>query len=148
MYQKQQYPMSNIQQPMTKGSQTVARRGRRVSGKSAFTLIEVLAAMAVLVILVLALTRMFVESASITKRGTTTLMRNSVNETAMDTILQKLCVVFPLRHYYLLYVNQALNGYSIVYVWHSVLALAIFALLPLLTLHHYRRLFINVKYIP
>ncbi|MGD9782924.1 MAG: type II secretion system protein J [Kiritimatiellia bacterium] len=60
---------------------------RRVS---AFTLIEVLAAMAVLVILILALTRMFVEAANISKRGTTTLMRNSVNETAMDTILQDL----------------------------------------------------------
>ena len=68
--------------------------------------------------------------------------------TAMDTILQKLSVLFPLRHYYLLYVNQALNGYSIAYAWHSVLALAIFALLPLLTLHHYRSLFTKVKYIP
>lgn len=58
---------------------------RRVS---AFTLIEVLAAMAVLVILVLALTRMFVEAANITKRGTTALMRNSTMETAMETLLQ------------------------------------------------------------
>lgn len=66
----------------------------------------------------------------------------------MDPILQKLSVLFPLRHYYLLYVNQALNGYSIAYAWHSVLALAIFALLPLLTLHHYRSLFTKVKYIP
>ncbi len=68
--------------------------------------------------------------------------------TAMDTILQKLSVLFPLRHYYLLYVNQALNGYSIVYAWHSVLALMIFACLPLLTLRHYRSLFLNHKYIP
>lgn len=68
--------------------------------------------------------------------------------TAMDPILQKLSVLFPLRHYYLLYVNQALNGYSIAYAWHSVLALAIFALLPLLTLHHYRSLFTKIKYIP
>ena len=68
--------------------------------------------------------------------------------TAMAPILQKLSVLFPLRHYYLLYVNQALNGYSITYAWHSVLALAIFALLPLITLHHYRSLFTKVKYIP
>lgn len=59
--------------------------GRR---RKAFTLIEVLAAMAVLVILVLALTRMFMESASITKRGTTALMRNSTMQTAMETLLQ------------------------------------------------------------
>ena len=62
--------------------------GRRASMTSGFTLIEVLAAMAVLVILVLALTRMFMESASITKRGTTALMRNSTMQTAMETLLQ------------------------------------------------------------
>ncbi len=56
--------------------------------KSGFTLIEVLASMAVLVVLMLALTRMFMEAASITKRGTTMLMRNSTAETAMETLLQ------------------------------------------------------------
>ena len=58
---------------------------RRVCG---FTLIEVLAAMAVLVILVLALTRMFVEATNIAKRGNSMLMRNSTMETAMETLLQ------------------------------------------------------------
>ncbi|NCA82165.1 MAG: prepilin-type N-terminal cleavage/methylation domain-containing protein [Opitutae bacterium] len=53
-----------------------------------FTLIEVLVSMAVLVVLILALTRMFVEAANITKRGTTALARNSVAETALETILQ------------------------------------------------------------
>ncbi len=57
-------------------------------GKRGFTLIEVLASMAVLVILVLSLTRMFMEAASITRRGTTALMRNSTGETAMETLLQ------------------------------------------------------------
>lgn len=68
--------------------------------------------------------------------------------TAMDGVLQKLSVAFPLRHYYLLYVNQALNGYSIVYAWRSLLAMAVFALLPVLTLRHYRSLFLNHKYVP
>ena len=68
--------------------------------------------------------------------------------TAMDGVLQKLSVLFPLRHYYLLYVNQALNGYSIVYAWRSLLAMAVFALLPVLTLRHYRSLFLNHKYVP
>ena len=99
MKKENQDPMSTNQHPISNGSQrTAARRGRRVSifgagapsRRAAFTLIEVLAAMAVLVILILALTRMFVEAANITKRGTTTLMRNSVAETAMDTILQDL----------------------------------------------------------
>lgn len=70
----------------------------RVSGRSAFTLIEVLASMAVLVILVLALTRVFVETGNATKRGTTALLRNSVGETAMDSILQDLdCMVVNER---------------------------------------------------
>ncbi len=56
--------------------------------EAAFTLVEVLAAMAVLVVLVLALTRMFVEASGITRRGTTALMRNSTMETAMETLLQ------------------------------------------------------------
>ena len=66
--------------------------------RAGFTLIEVLAAMAVLVLLVLALTRMFGEAANITKRGTTALMRNSVGETAMDSILQDLdCMIVNER---------------------------------------------------
>lgn len=53
-----------------------------------FTLVEVLAAMAVLVVLILALTRMFVQATNITRSGTTSLMRNSTIETAMETLLQ------------------------------------------------------------
>jgi len=59
-----------------------------IPSRTAFTLIEVLAAMAVLVILVLALTRMFGEAASITRKGTTALERNSAAETALETLLQ------------------------------------------------------------
>lgn len=62
--------------------------GCTVKNARGFTLIEVLASMAVLVVLILALTRMFVEAANITKRGTTMLMRNSMGSTAMETILQ------------------------------------------------------------
>jgi hypothetical protein len=50
-------------------------------------MVEVLASMAVLVVLVLALTRMFVESADVTRRGTTMLMRNSTGSTALETLL-------------------------------------------------------------
>lgn len=63
-----------------------------------FTLIEVLASMAVLLILTLALTRMFVAATDITKRGMTSIARNSVGETAMETILQDLdCMVVNER---------------------------------------------------
>lgn len=65
---------------------------------------------------------------------------------AMDPFLQKLAWLFPLRHYYLIYVNQALNGYPITYVWPSVIALLCFILLPLMVLPRYRTAFLKYKY--
>lgn len=67
---------------------------------------------------------------------------------AMDPWLQKLVWIIPLRHYYLIYVNQALNGYSITYVWSNVVALIVFAMLPLIVLWHYHYIFLNSKYRP
>lgn len=67
---------------------------------------------------------------------------------AMDPLLQAAAWLFPLRHYYLLYVNQALHGYSIFYAWPSVVALLCFMLLPLLTLPLYRYAFRHAKYKP
>lgn len=34
---------------------------------------------------------------------------------AMNPVLQALSNLFPLRHYFLIYVDQALNGYSMAY---------------------------------
>ena len=42
--------------------------------------------------------------------------------------------LFPMRHYYLLNVDQALNGIPMAYSWKPYLALVLFVLLPLLTL--------------
>ena len=64
----------------------------------------------------------------------------------MTPFLQHLAWLFPLRHYYLIYVNQALNGYSILYVWTSVLALLCFLILPLAVLPRYRTAFLKYKY--
>lgn len=66
--------------------------------------------------------------------------------TAMSPFLQHLAGLFPLRHYYLIYVNQALNGYPVTYVWPSVVALLCFTLLPLIVLPRYRTAFLNYKY--
>ena len=45
---------------------------------------------------------------------------------AMSPLLQGLSVLFPLRHYFLIYVDQALNGYSMVYSWSNYVALLLF----------------------
>lgn len=66
--------------------------------------------------------------------------------TAMAPVLQKLAWLFPLRHYYLIYVNQALHGNSILYVWPSVVAMLGFMLLPFLVLWRYDAAFLKYKY--
>ena len=67
--------------------------------------------------------------------------------TAMDGMLQKMSWLFPLRHYYLIYVNQALDGNSVAYVWQSVVSLLLFLLLPCLVLWRYRAAFLKYKYV-
>lgn len=67
---------------------------------------------------------------------------------AMHPTLQALCVLFPLRHYFLLYVNLALNGYPLIYAWHAVAALCVFLLLPLLVLKKLRTILLQYVYVP
>lgn len=67
---------------------------------------------------------------------------------AMHPTLQALCVLFPLRHYYLLYVNFALNGYPLIYAWQAVVALLVFLLLPFLVLKKLRTILLQYVYIP
>lgn len=66
---------------------------------------------------------------------------------AMDGSLQGLSWLFPLRHYYLIYVNQALDGFPISYVWPSIVALLSFLLLPCTILWRYRAAFLKYKYV-
>lgn len=65
---------------------------------------------------------------------------------AMHPILQYACNLFPLRHYYLIYVNQALNGYSIGYVWFDVFMLLAMMLVPFVVIPRYRKGFLVTKY--
>ena len=44
--------------------------------------------------------------------------------------------LFPLRHYFLIYVDQALNGYPMIYAWVNYVALLIFMMLPFLDGYH------------
>lgn len=67
---------------------------------------------------------------------------------AMHPILQALSVLFPLRHYFLIYVDQALNGYSMAYSWSNYMALLIFMLLPFLVINRLKKALIYYKYIP
>lgn len=67
---------------------------------------------------------------------------------AMHPVLQALSNLFPLRHYFLIYVDQALNGYSMAYSWPNYMALLIFMILPFLVVHRLKEALIYYKYIP
>lgn len=67
---------------------------------------------------------------------------------AMHPTLQAVSNLFPLRHYFLIYVNQALNGYSMGYAWTNYLALLLFMMLPLLVVRRLRDALLNFKYMP
>lgn len=67
---------------------------------------------------------------------------------AMSPWLQALTWLEPLRHYYLIYANQALNGYPIIHVRAHVAVMAAFALSPCLLLRHYRHAILYTRYVP
>lgn len=67
---------------------------------------------------------------------------------AMHPVLQALSNLFPLRHYFLIYVDQALNGYSMMYSWTNYVALLLFMMLPFLIINRLKEALIYYKYIP
>ena len=67
---------------------------------------------------------------------------------AMHPVLQALSNLFPLRHYFPIYVDQALNGYSMIYSWPNYMALLIFMVLPFLVVHRLKEALIYYKYVP
>lgn len=65
---------------------------------------------------------------------------------AMSPALQALNTLFPLRHYYLIYINEALNGYPLVQALGAYTALILFTLLPLPFLGRLKRALLSHKY--
>ncbi|MDR0989062.1 MAG: ABC transporter permease [Prevotellaceae bacterium] len=67
---------------------------------------------------------------------------------AMHPSLQALANLFPLRHYFLIYVDQALNGYAMVYSWSNYVALLVFMLLPFAVVRRLKKALLYYKYLP
>lgn len=67
---------------------------------------------------------------------------------AMDPTLQALSYLFPLRHYFLIYVDQALNGREIFYSLSQYLFLLAFLFLPFLIGKNLKKALLYMKYIP
>ena len=65
---------------------------------------------------------------------------------AMSPTIQLLNNLFPLRHYFLIYANSALNGYAAEYAFTSYVALCLFILLPLPFLGRLKRVLTTYEY--
>lgn len=67
---------------------------------------------------------------------------------AMDSSIQGIAWLFPLRHYYMVYQLNIFNGYSLSYSWPYVAMLVLFALLPLTVLRKLKHTMRNYEYLP
>ena len=67
---------------------------------------------------------------------------------AMDTPIQALAQLFPLRHYYMTYQICIFNGYPLTDALYHIGMLALFALLPLFVVHIIRKAMLEYVYIP
>jgi ABC-2 type transport system permease protein len=67
---------------------------------------------------------------------------------AMDSIIQGIATLFPLRHYYMIYQINIFNGYPLMDAWFSISALILFALLPIFVIGNIKRAMLLYVYIP
>ena len=66
----------------------------------------------------------------------------------MDSPLQSLAWLFPLRHYYMIYQITVLNGYPLLEAWLHFAALAAFTLLPWIVIGKIKNAMLTYVYIP
>jgi len=67
---------------------------------------------------------------------------------AMDSELRAIALLFPLRHYYMIYQLNIFNGYPIDFSWPYVVALVVFAALPILVSSRIKKNVLTYQYLP
>lgn len=67
---------------------------------------------------------------------------------AMDSEIKAIALLFPLRHYYMIYQLNIFNGYSLEFSWPYMVALMAFATLPLLVTGRIKKALQTYQYIP
>ena len=67
---------------------------------------------------------------------------------AMDAPLQMISWLFPLRHYFMIYQMNILNGYPIYYAWIHYLSLITFWLIPIILLPRLKKAMLTFHYMP
>ncbi len=67
---------------------------------------------------------------------------------AMDSMIEAMAQLFPLRHYYMIYQICIFNGFPLADAWFNVAMLILFACLPILTLWNIKKAMLHYVYIP
>lgn len=67
---------------------------------------------------------------------------------AMDAPLTALSVLFPLRHYCLIYQHNVFNGHPLEVAWFNYMAFGIFIIMPLFVMRNIRKAMLEYEYIP
>lgn len=67
---------------------------------------------------------------------------------AMHPFIESLSILFPLRHYYMIYQICIFNGFPFVDAWFNFMALFIFAALPFFVLRKIKHAMLEYVYIP
>ena len=66
----------------------------------------------------------------------------------MDTPIQALTWLFPLRHYYMLYQITVFNGYPFIDAWFHLVGLVAFILMPWFVISKIKNAMLTYVYIP
>ena len=67
---------------------------------------------------------------------------------AMNPMLEAVAVLFPLRHYYMIYQLCVFNGFPMLVAWPHLLALLLFCFLPFVSLWNIKRAMLLYTYLP
>ena len=67
---------------------------------------------------------------------------------AMDSPIEAIAQLFPMRHYYMIYQICVFNGYPFTDAWFNIMALIIFICLPVFTVKNIKKAMLEYVYIP
>jgi ABC-2 type transport system permease protein len=67
---------------------------------------------------------------------------------AMDSMIEAIAQLIPLRHYYMVYQIAIFNDYPLIDAWYNVVMLITFACLPILVARHIKKAMLEYIYIP
>ncbi len=67
---------------------------------------------------------------------------------AMDSPIEAIAQLFPMRHYYMIYQICVFNGYPFTDAWFNIMALIIFMCLPVFTVKNIKKAMLEYVYIP